>query len=730
MKAPSLRLFAKVTIIMVSMAVVPLAILGTQILNLNKESLQYEVLRFHSHMAESLADKINNHIVFLDEKLSFAVTTLESKDISWTEKQSILQSLIEASSNFSIIAIVTRDGKEFIKVYNPELEPELAKNPALAFHNNIPMFQKFLKSGKQELDISYRRNKPHLTIYYPLNTPTGKHAIFIDMSLESLWNVILETKIGKTGYAMLVDNKKRVIAAENFEISAELRPAKNIPIVDSALRGSSGASEYKDGSGTAMIGASAHIPRLGGAVITQQLRDEAYAAALKGKHRAVTWLIIWTVLTTLVAFVFARQITKPVYAIIDGAKQVNLSERRFPKDIEVTSGDELRELADTFNAMKKQLVVYTELQVEKLLAEKTKTEAIVFSIADGIIMTDRSGIIAFINNQATDILKIDLKTSYLLGKPLWDYLPHTELMDILWDITHNPEEGAIKEIDLSTPSYKKIYQVSSKPVKALGKKEEMGVVTVLHDVTLEKEISKMKDDFLHSITHDLRNPMTSIRGFLKFLRDGMGGPLTDQQKNMLEIMNRASVRLLSMINDILDIAKLEAGRLELTLSECDLKEMIKHVTELLQSQTQKKHINLITEIPENLSKITADPMLLERVFINLISNSIKFTPDSGKITVKITEDENELKASIIDTGEGIPQEFLDKIFDKFQQVTGQRKGGTGLGLTICKYIVDAHNGNIWVESKIREGSKFIFTLPKKQIDDIKYETASKKSNST
>jgi signal transduction histidine kinase len=227
----------------------------------------------------------------------------------------------------------------------------------------------------------------------------------------------------------------------------------------------------------------------------------------------------------------------------------------------------------------------------------------------------------------------------------------------------------------------------------------------------------MKDDFLHSITHDLRNPMTSIRGFMKFLIDEVAGPLTPQQRKMLETMDRASLRLLVLINDILDIAKLEAGRMKLNLAETDLRPLAQRTIEIAEGQALKKSIRLVLQCPDALPLITADPELLERVFSNLIGNALKFTPDNGQVTVALGEQDGRMRIAVEDTGEGIPPEYIDTIFHKFQQVAGQRRGGTGLGLTICKHIVEAHLGTIWAESALGTGSKFIFLLPLHLTED-------------
>ncbi len=703
-------LFLKVALLMVGLATLPLAIVGTQVLLLNRESLQYEVLRYHTHLAESLADELDSHLSSLEEKLRFAVVSLKSEQTSWPEKQSLLQALVDSSPHFAVIAVVAQDGAEFVKVYNPDREPTLAAFPTLVNHRDDPLFQKFRSSKDRVLEIAGDAEDPRLRLYYPFDTPTGRHAVFINNALEDFWNEILHTKIGQSGFCFLVDSQGVILAHPDPAKTAEPTSARVLPVVASALAGNAGAAEFSDGDAQ-WVGASAPVRRLGGAVITMQPRAEAFAAARKGQRTALVWLALSALLAALFAYLFARQITRPVFSLIRAARQVNLAEGRFPEPVTVKARDELGSLADTFNAMTHELRAYAAMQVERVLAEKTKTEAIVFSIGDGLIMTDHQGLIEFINHRARQILDISVEYQTLLKKPLWDFLPHNEMLDVLWDISHDPREGVSRELDLSSTGYRQVFKVSSELVRT-PKGEDIGVVIILHDITLEKEIERMKEDFLHSITHDLRNPMASIRGFLKFLLDGLGGPINDQQRKMLETMDRASVRLLGMINDILDVAKLESGKMELNLVETDLKETVRHVNELLQSQADKKKIQLVLDAPAAFAPVAVDPLLMERLFTNLVGNAIKFTPEGGRITVELRDEGERVSGAVVDTGEGIPPEFLTKIFDKFQQVTGQRKGGTGLGLTICKYIVESHKGEIGVASELGKGARFHFWISK------------------
>jgi signal transduction histidine kinase len=205
--------------------------------------------------------------------------------------------------------------------------------------------------------------------------------------------------------------------------------------------------------------------------------------------------------------------------------------------------------------------------------------------------------------------------------------------------------------------------------------------------------------------------MGAIKGFVEFMIKEIPGPVNEAQKKMLISIDRASFRLLGMINNILDVAKMEAGKMEIKLAPVNLREVAARVIELMESLGQRKHIRFELEGPPELL-VNADSGLMERMFTNLIGNAIKFTPENGVITAGMADDGETITAWVRDTGDGIPPEYLDKVFEKFEQVKGQKAGGTGLGLTICKYVASAHLGRIWAESEPGKGAKFVFSIPK------------------
>ena len=235
-----------------------------------------------------------------------------------------------------------------------------------------------------------------------------------------------------------------------------------------------------------------------------------------------------------------------------------------------------------------------------------------------------------------------------------------------------------------------------------------------------KEIDQLKSDFLASVTHELKSPLTSLIMYVDLFLEGAAGELTEKAEKFLKIMARSSKRLSRFIDDLLDMAKIERGKMEIKKESLEILPIVSEIAELIKPQADEKDIEIAMNIPDNLPLVFVDGDRTRQIITNLLSNSIKFTPEKGKISIKIQDEKECLQLSLSDTGIGIPPEQISRIFDKFEQVREIRervKGpkGTGLGLAIVKSIVEAQGGKIWVESEVDKGSTFYFTLPKQTI---------------
>ncbi len=234
-----------------------------------------------------------------------------------------------------------------------------------------------------------------------------------------------------------------------------------------------------------------------------------------------------------------------------------------------------------------------------------------------------------------------------------------------------------------------------------------------------KELDQMKDDFVSSVSHELRSPLTSIKGYVDFVLRGKAGPLNSKLVEYLTIVKNNTSRLATFINDILDLAKIDAKRFELGKEALELPPLIEEMVTFFRPQAEENRIQLETVVPTSISLVSADPDKIRQVFINVLSNAFKFTPEGGKVIIeaKNSDSGDFVEVCVKDTGVGIAKEDLQKVFDKFQQIKPaggkvKKVKGTGLGLAIVKGILEAHGGRIWVESELDKGSNFVFTLPK------------------
>ncbi len=230
------------------------------------------------------------------------------------------------------------------------------------------------------------------------------------------------------------------------------------------------------------------------------------------------------------------------------------------------------------------------------------------------------------------------------------------------------------------------------------------------------EVDELKQSFVSTMTHDLRNPLAAILGHADLLASGAKGPLTEKQAATLETIQRSGYQLSELINNILDVTQLEAGRMELAPRALEVRPEIAEVLELMQARADEYQVRLETHVLPELERVPADPQAFRRILVNLVSNALKFTPGGGTVAVLVHRGKpNEVVVTVADTGVGIPKERLGALFTKFSQVPETRdkvrpSGGTGLGLAICKELVELHGGRVWAESEMFKGTAFHFTL--------------------
>ncbi|MBC7262797.1 MAG: GAF domain-containing protein [Chloroflexi bacterium] len=354
---------------------------------------------------------------------------------------------------------------------------------------------------------------------------------------------------------------------------------------------------------------------------------------------------------------------------------------------------------------------------QRVYEKSNELEAILRGIGDGVIVTDPKLRLLLVNPVATRIFGIgsDVDTSVPISQLVLD---HAALSQLFEDALANPDKAVAREITLSKGDKEMIFAALASTVRGADGNVR-GVVTVLRDVTSQKELDRMKSDFLSVVSHELKTPLHSIKGFVDIILMGKTGEINEVQRDFLQTVMDQATQLQNLINDLLEFSRLESGQVKLRPEPMSLYEVADRVVGRLKPLADQGGVNLKSDIAADFTVIEADAARVEQVITNLVDNAIKFTPSGGRVVISAEDRGNHVQVSVSDTGIGIPPEEQERIFDRFYQVEkGPTRSyrGTGLGLTICKHIVEHHHGRIWVESREGEGSVFHFTLPKRMPD--------------
>jgi PAS domain S-box-containing protein len=351
---------------------------------------------------------------------------------------------------------------------------------------------------------------------------------------------------------------------------------------------------------------------------------------------------------------------------------------------------------------------------QEVVTEKNKAEAIVHSITDGILVIDSEDRISLVNEACIKIL--GQSESALLGTRILDILELKELMLLLIEASQHPGDSVSTEIVMKNSADGLMDQYLVVVARTLRDKNgyHLGVVTVLRDVTKEKEMSAMKANFLSTISHELRTPLTSILSTFELLLQNSLGVLNKDQREFINLSKDQSEFLLEMIENLLDLSALESQQIGLMKEPIELQAIASETSAAARKIAEAKGLGLYLDVEPDLPKIMGDKRKIEQTLNILLSNALKFTKQ-GEIRMNIRRHpEAGVHISVSDTGIGIAPDYFEKIFDKFFQVDNSSTrefGGFGVGLAICKAIVQAHQGRIWVESELHKGATFHVVLP-------------------
>lgn len=462
------------------------------------------------------------------------------------------------------------------------------------------------------------------------------------------------------------------------------------------------------------------VPLINTSGATNNLTGVVYIRAnLESVYQNVNNITLIFVVAALIAItiglflagLIARAITRPIEEMRQRTMQIARGD--YSGQVQIYGDDELGQLAAAVN----DLSVRVEESQELTESERRRLDSVLGYMTDGVLATDRRGRITIVNEMATDFL--DLENDQIVGKSILDILDLRGSVT-LRDLLENQDPEVL---DLSTDEQDLILHASF----ALIQRESgfiSGLVCVLHDVTEQQKIDQDRKRFVSNVSHELRTPLTSMKSYIEALVDGAWKD-PNVAPNFLKVTQEETDRMMRMINDLLNLSRMDLGTARLDKEYVNLNELFNHILDrfdmiLKNGEKSEKNYTIKRDFTRRDIWVEVDTDKIQQVLDNIMNNAIKYSPDGGVITCRLVETHNHVIMSITDQGLGIPKEAISHVFDRFYRVDKARsraQGGTGLGLAISKEVVQMHGGRIWVESREGEGSTFYISLPYEPFEE-------------
>ena len=419
-------------------------------------------------------------------------------------------------------------------------------------------------------------------------------------------------------------------------------------------------------------------------------------------ENALTLISLIAGVIFLVAFTFSFNfpsvLTSPIRKLTEAIQEI--SRKNYKYRIHIKNKDEFGQMADAFNGMAERLEYFESSNLNKLMFEKSRAEAVINSLKDASVGVDKNSIILFANNQALQLLGLEAKD--IVSRPANEVADRNDLFRFLLNERNNIPFKIVVD---GKENY------FSKEIIEVQQEDSKNTVIVVKNITSFKELDVAKTNFIATISHELKTPLASSDFSLKLLEDGRNGKLTKDQRDLVHQLKQDNQRMLRILSELLNMSQVEAGKIQLEIKSVKPVSIVNNAISTVNAPAKEKNIHFERNYNEELPTVRADAEKTGWVLNNFLSNAIKYSGDGSKITVSIKLVDGSLQFSVKDQGPGIPEEYLPKIFERFFKVPGANKTGTGLGLAISKEFIEAEGGKIWVKSKQGEGSEFGFDLP-------------------
>lgn len=423
------------------------------------------------------------------------------------------------------------------------------------------------------------------------------------------------------------------------------------------------------------------------------------------------WIAVIGTLCFLIAFNLMvnlpNNIANPIRELTESIRQI--ANRNYSERVHFLNHNEYGDLARSFNTMAEKLQEYHNSNLYKLSFEKKRLETLINNMHDPIIGLDTDNVILFVNDEALKIM--GLKRADVIGKSATLLAMSNDLLQSLIQQSSAKDKHPLKIYADGKESYfeKEVVGITITPTGE-DRTLAIGNVIILRNITIFKELDFAKTNFIATVSHELKTPISSIKLSLKLLEKPDTGRLNNEQQQLVESIAEDSQRLLKITGELLELSQVETGNIQLNIDKSDPQEIVNYAVEAVKVQAEQKQIEIAVASGENIPQIKADHEKTSWVLINFLTNAIRYSSEGSKIWVQLKTEEDKVIFKVIDKGKGIDSRYKTKVFDKYFQVPGSPKSGTGLGLAISKEFIEAQNGTIGVESELGMGSTFYFGL--------------------
>ncbi|MFC1225281.1 ATP-binding protein [Pedobacter sp. BG31] len=435
--------------------------------------------------------------------------------------------------------------------------------------------------------------------------------------------------------------------------------------------------------------------------------------------RANLYIMIAATLSFIILFTFIVNfpgfVANPLAEFSAAIKQI--SRKNYKQRLHFENGDEFTELANSFNKMVLKLNEWENSNLSKIKSEKSRIEAIIAQMQDAIIGLNEKGEVLFLNHLAAKLMSLD--EDKVIGQNVAELMQKNELLkriikpetnDNTLKIYADDKESyfLLENREIIIPNYEE--QDDS---TLIASSKSAGSVYTLKNITQFKELDEAKTNFIATVSHELKTPLSSIKMSLKLLNDERVGMMNEEQHELLHHIKEDSDRLLKITSELLDLSQVETGNLKLNFALTKPEEIVNYAVDAVKFQAEQKSIQLVLNCGENLPNVNADIQKTAWVMVNFLSNALRYSSEKSKVIIDVLQKGNFIEFAVRDFGKGIDEKYQQRLFDRYFQVPtdGQNKSGSGLGLAISKDFIEAENGKIWVVSAIGEGSTFCFSLP-------------------